>query len=694
MPGPEIVKSWPSEGIRRIETESLFGNVHLRGHESNKIRVEVSVRRYGWQFWIASHNSQTVLDNFNIHLEQQDEILLIKAFPKNGMINWLRFIGIHFRILVPQNRALETNIRLEAGNIRLEDCPGKHQVSTGAGMLRLERLKGEVDGRTSAGSIDIRDCKANITAQTSAGTIEARDSEGTITLTTSAGTIEMYSLVGNIYATSSAGTIEARDIDGVLKVSTSAGTIEVRDMNGSLGASTNLGTIEAEIVAPGEFLHLESQAGNIDVQMPVSKGMDLNISGTVVRAPRFEHFEGIFERNRIEGKVMEGGIPVHIRANAGNVRIGSSRSGTFRSINKTLKDHTFTLPPGFFHLDLKGVLLALGICLMLTYGVSSIMYFSIELTHNNALSDIYLGVVMGNVINAVTALALVFAFTKYLAHHIRHNWVKYLVLNVLAFVFSILGQLLLILVYWQYIESDDSDENTLSLSFLYMFIPCIVTSIYFFFWQRSQQITRKISEQEFQLVSLEKLKTRAELDALQARINPHFLYNSLNSIAGLVHEDADKAERMTLLLSRLFRFTIGTKDQHFNTVEHELDIVRTYLDIEQVRFGNRLTYNLEVEEGLSQVKIPVFLLQPIVENAIKHGISKISGDGRIEVKITRSNNRIVLSIHDNGPAFPENFFTGYGLQSIQDKIKLLYAEQATFDIQNIDYKQVIIQLPC
>ncbi|MBL7782608.1 MAG: histidine kinase [Saprospiraceae bacterium] len=691
---PAIIKTWPVEGISRIETEALFGNVYVAGHESSKIRVEISVRNFGWPVLFTARNAHSILKDYELHLEQQDDVLHIKSSLKGHVINWLRFAGLRFRILLPMHKPVQTSLRLEAGNIRLNDCEGRFYASTGAGTLRFERVVGEVEGKTAAGTVEIGHCRGNISAQTSAGTIEVSDCEGTMSFSTSAGTIEMERLIGNVYATSAAGTVEANDIDGVLKVHTSAGTIEVSGMNGSLGASTNIGTIEVEVLALGDFLHLETQAGNIDVKMPFDKGADLTITGYTVRTPQLDQFEGIRERDRIEGALHGGGIPVQIRAHAGNVKIGQGRLNAFSSINKSIKENQFTLPLNFFQWNLRGFLLSLIICITLTYGVNSIFYFSIELSNGNVLSGIYIGIVLGNLVNALIVLLIVAMFTRYFVPKIKRNWVKYALLNMFSLFGSIVAQIILVICYWQYANIPENTEDSLNMAYLYLFIPCIVASIYFFFWQRSQQITRKISEQEYQLVSLEKLKTRAELDALQARINPHFLYNALNSIAGLVHEDADKAERMTLLLSKLFRFTIGIKDQHFNTLEHELDIVRTYLDIEQVRFGPRLTYLLQVEEGLSQVKIPVFLLQPIVENAIKHGISKISGEGRIEVHIARQNDHLILRIHDNGPPFSENFFTGYGLQSIQDKLQLLYDHRASFDIQNNDYKQVIIELPC
>jgi two-component system, LytTR family, sensor kinase len=311
---------------------------------------------------------------------------------------------------------------------------------------------------------------------------------------------------------------------------------------------------------------------------------------------------------------------------------------------------------------------------------------------NNPLREIYKGVFIGNIANGIMVMVMTYFFTEYFADKIKDNRLKYVVLFVFILINSLLTQGIVAMLYWRNITESRVDQA--NFSFLYMIIPSIVACIYFFFWQRSRQITRKISEQEFQLVNLEKLKTKAELDALQARINPHFLHNSLNSIASLVHTNPDKAEQMTLLLSKLFRYTTGTKDQHFNAIANELEIVKTYLVIEQVRFEDRLIYTVDLEKGLENKEIPRFLLQPIVENAIKHGISKIATQGEIHVRITQEDNYLRLAVHDNGPAFLDNFFTGYGLQSIQDKLKLLYGKQAQLDIQNTDYKQVIIKIPC
>ena len=132
-----------------------------------------------------------------------------------------------------------------------------------------------------------------------------------------------------------------------------------------------------------------------------------------------------------------------------------------------------------------------------------------------------------------------------------------------------------------------------------------------------------VKEKDIELSRLQEAKAEAEVKVLQSQINPHFLYNALNSIASLAHTDADKTEKMALSLSDLFRHSINRKGEKVNTLGDELSLVRNYLEIEQIRFGDRLSFNIDVEPDLLTVEIPMFILQPLVENAIKHGISKI-----------------------------------------------------------------------
>ncbi|MEO8147199.1 MAG: histidine kinase [Bacteroidia bacterium] len=224
-------------------------------------------------------------------------------------------------------------------------------------------------------------------------------------------------------------------------------------------------------------------------------------------------------------------------------------------------------------------------------------------------------------------------------------------------------------------------------------IGFVVGTIIYLYQLQRDNYKLQLDEQELQLSKLNELKTQADLKTLQARINPHFLYNSLNSIASLIHDDADKAEEMTIKLSQLFRYTINTQDANWVTVKEELEIVRTYLDIERVRFGNRIIFNVDADASIMNEMIPRFLLQPLVENALKHGLKNKSDNGKLSVSVKDKNDYIELSIHDNGIPFPAEMAIGYGLQSTYDKLNLLYKENYKVKINNDGDKNILIELP-
>ena len=202
-----------------------------------------------------------------------------------------------------------------------------------------------------------------------------------------------------------------------------------------------------------------------------------------------------------------------------------------------------------------------------------------------------------------------------------------------------------------------------------------------------------LQAKEMDLIKLNQLKTEVELQALQAKINPHFLYNSLNSIVSLIHEDPDKAEDMTLKLSKLFRYSINTMQENFCTVQEEIEILNTYLDIEKVRFGNRINFDISFPIALKDKLIPRFLLQPLVENALKHGLKDTPEHGEMLVNISQTGNKIQLIISDNGIPFPEELVSGYGLQSTFDKLQLLYKDDYDFQLNNSPKKHIQILIP-
>jgi LytS/YehU family sensor histidine kinase len=200
----------------------------------------------------------------------------------------------------------------------------------------------------------------------------------------------------------------------------------------------------------------------------------------------------------------------------------------------------------------------------------------------------------------------------------------------------------------------------------------------------------KIKEDE--LLKLREQKTKAELDALHSRINPHFLYNALNSLAGLANENAGQTEKMALALSKLFRYNINKENETYTTLKEEMEMTRSYLEIEKLRFNDKLDFTLDMAPDLENMQVPRFLIQPLVENSIKHGIAKITKKGVVNITVKQEDKKLIISVQDNGPDFPDDLLSGYGLQSIYDKLDLLYPDRYKMRFTNGKDKNIIIIL--
>jgi two-component system sensor histidine kinase AlgZ len=189
------------------------------------------------------------------------------------------------------------------------------------------------------------------------------------------------------------------------------------------------------------------------------------------------------------------------------------------------------------------------------------------------------------------------------------------------------------------------------------------------------------------LITMRRLRTQVmatELDALQARINPHFLFNTLNSIAALIREDPARAEAVTLQLSSLFRYTLQAPRQGLVTLEEELAIVEGYLAIEQQRLADRLAYAVDVDPSLLGLRVPPLILQPIVENAVKHGVAASIGGGRITVRGTRDGGRVLLTVSDTGGVREPSPGLGEGLDNVSRRLRGTFGGDAGVTLRRAD----------
>lgn len=243
------------------------------------------------------------------------------------------------------------------------------------------------------------------------------------------------------------------------------------------------------------------------------------------------------------------------------------------------------------------------------------------------------------------------------------------------------------LVYYD-IELPSWISHTVTFTFFGIFVALFFAQMQILRYKHHLEIRLSQSERE----NLKNLNELANLSALQARVNPHFLYNSLNSIAALIRSKSEDAEEMVIALSELFRYHILPEQSDFVTLAEELSIIETYLAIEKIRFGDQLMYAIEVDSSCKALKIPRLLVQPLVENAIKHGTSKME-KGHLKVSANQTAGRLNIEVFDNGPGFSDHPNTGTGLSNIHKMLDFHYQNDFQFELVTTPEKKVFLSIP-
>jgi two-component system, LytTR family, sensor kinase len=186
----------------------------------------------------------------------------------------------------------------------------------------------------------------------------------------------------------------------------------------------------------------------------------------------------------------------------------------------------------------------------------------------------------------------------------------------------------------------------------------------------------KFQERTVRAAELEKRLTEARLQALQMQLNPHFLFNTLHAISSLMHQNVEAADRMLARLSDLLRYALESTDSQEVPLRKELDFLTRYLEIEQTRFGERLQVHMQIEPAAMDANVPNLILQPLVENAIKHGIEPHARPGIVELRARNENGTLRLEVEDNGGGLqstkPSGF--GVGLANTRARLEQLYGE--------------------
>jgi two-component system, LytTR family, sensor kinase len=198
---------------------------------------------------------------------------------------------------------------------------------------------------------------------------------------------------------------------------------------------------------------------------------------------------------------------------------------------------------------------------------------------------------------------------------------------------------------------------------------------------------RQYRERELQTSRLQAQLEKARLQALKSQLQPHFLFNTLNSISALMLTDVVAAERMIALLGDLLRLSLETANTQITTLSRELEFLTCYIEIEKVRFEERLRVNFDVATETLEASVPHLLLQPLVDNAIKHGISRLVAGGEIRIYARRDHDELHLEVSDNGPGLrsrrPSSTPSGLGLRITRERLETIYGHDQSLELLSL-----------
>jgi two-component system LytT family sensor kinase len=213
----------------------------------------------------------------------------------------------------------------------------------------------------------------------------------------------------------------------------------------------------------------------------------------------------------------------------------------------------------------------------------------------------------------------------------------------------------------------------------------------FFYYRESQMRALETAQLETRLVD-------AQLQALQSQLHPHFLFNTLHAISALMHRDVQQADRVLAQLSDLLRMTLDSVHQPESRLNEEMDFLHKYLQIEQVRLAERLTVVFDVDADVLDAVVPALILQPLVENAIKHGIAPHVRPGRVAIAARRENDMLVMTVTDTGPGPEERAMaalsTGIGVSNTRARLQHQFGARFRFEFQRQrDGFTVLVAIP-
>ncbi|HLK30109.1 MAG TPA: DUF4097 family beta strand repeat-containing protein [Puia sp.] len=316
---PFLIKDLKSESFGKINAETTHGNISV-SIATGDPRIEVYIHSNHNDEKLTKEETQKRLsENYTLEVSVSHNQLNAIAKQKNIFKDWRNALSISFVIYAPKSAA--TKLRTSHGNIDLSGMQGNQELTTSHGNIGIENITGKISGQTSHGNISVKDSKDEMDLSTSHGNIDATNSAGIVKLTTSSGNIELKNLQGKTFANTSHGNVAGNTIEGELSATTSHGDVALDNLSCSVETSTSHGNIVLSMNKITGKITADNSDGNISVQLPKGKGINLDLQGKRVSVESMENFSGKKENETVKGTLNGGGEQVTAKTSKGSVSI-------------------------------------------------------------------------------------------------------------------------------------------------------------------------------------------------------------------------------------------------------------------------------------------------------------------------------------------------------------------------------------
>jgi len=338
------------------------------------------------------------------------------------------------------------------------------------------------------------------------------------------------------------------------------------------------------------------------------------------------------------------------------------------------------------------------------FGISSsIQSYLLSATRGEPLEGMALHVVILNLlywyVPALVAPVIMQVAARYQFGR-GHGWKPFAVHITGALVYSVLHSVAMLVTRILLMRQDPPPQGwwfAVRIEYLNQLDWILMTYLFLVGLAHALEYRRESERRALDSAHLETRLIEARLQSLQRQLQPHFLFNTLNAISGLMHLDVEAADRMMDRLGDLLRMALDSSNVQEIPLKDELEMLQKYLDIEQVRFGHRLSVDMRIAPETLGALVPNFLLQPLVENAVRHGVAPHTRPGRVAIEASREGHQLVLRIRDSGEGVAAHYLTllnqGVGLTNTRARLDHLYRSEHSFVFSNDNGFCVTISIP-